>query len=283
MKQPIPSQSRRHHLLQKALKSLPLSGQTGELFGVLDDLFETVLTPTYLLHEDADNPPEHHTTVLRYMMEIASGERFDWPLLRQAATIALLHDIWPVRKITREMIRKAPEREKPKLEEERKNSVPIHMQKGAQHSRDILNRLNKRRAKEEYDSAAIDRICGVIAIHDNPKIGIPIPTADTLAVSFREADRLWMQDPCGVRADLARNGNNYPSREDLVVQARDNVESFREERAKAYATLPLTDFIDNETIFRTKTGHGIFQRLRTYWDYERLRAVWEAVQAEADH
>lgn len=90
------------------------------------------------------------------------------------------------------MIRKAPDHEKPRLEEERKNSVPIHIQKGSAHARDIFDQLNKMRRKVEYDAAATDRVCGVIAIHDNPKIGIPIPTADTLAVAFREADRLWM-------------------------------------------------------------------------------------------
>lgn len=67
-----------------------------------------------------------------------------------------------------------------------------------------------------------------------------------------------------------------------MAQAQDNVESFREERPNVYATFPPTDFIDAETLFRTKTGHRIFERLRTYWECERLRAVCQAVEADAD-
>lgn len=283
MPRSIPSLARRQYLLQKSMKCLGLKRDVGELFEVLDDLFVFALTPTYLLHDDADNPLEHHTTVLGNMMEIATGEGLDWSTVRQAAAIALLHDIWPVRKITSDRIRNAPDHEKAAMEEERKDSVPIHQQEGSAHAREILDQLNQKRGKVEYDAAAIERICSVIAIHDNPRIGIPIPTADTLAVAFREADRLWMQDPWGVGADLARKGNNYPSRRDRLAQAQENVRSFHEERAKAYAAFPPAHFIDAETLFRTNTGHRIFGRLRRYWEFERLRTESQAVEADADH
>jgi len=276
-----PSISRRQYLIQRGMRFLCPDTRTHELFEVLDELFGLVLTPTYLLNDLADNPPEHHTTVLGYMMEIATGEGFDWSTVREAAAISLLHDIWPVRKITSQMIRSAPNHERPALEEERTNSVPIHMQKGSEHAQDILIRLNRNRGKVVYEDTAIKRICAVIGIHDNPKIGTPIPTADILAVAFREADRLWMQDPRGVQADLVRNGNNFSTRQDRVAQAEENVKSYREERAK-YAAFPAGDFIDTETLFRTKTGHGIFKRLRSYWECERLLAAWLAVKAESD-
>jgi len=275
MPRPMPSTARRQYLIQKGLKSGLHTPQIDELFEVLEKLFELALTPTYLLHDDADNPPEHHTTVLGFMLEIATGETYDWPTVREAAAIAILHDIWPVPKITSDMIRNAPDHEKPKLQDQRNKSVPIHMQKGSEHARNILNQLNEMRQTTEYDTAAIDRICGVIAIHDNPKIDVPIPTENTLAMGFREADRLWMQDPRGVRADLTRKGNNYPTRQERVRQSQDNVESFRAERARVYPEFPRSHFIDEETLFRTRTGHRIFQRLRTYWECQ-------AVELDAD-
>jgi len=268
-----PDPKRRQFLVRRGLEPLPLNAKTGELFDVIDFLFELVLTPDHLLHDDVGNPPEHHTTVLRYMMEIANGDNFEWKMIRQAAAIAILHDISPVRRITRGMIAALPKGSPKRIELEKKRaeSVPIHMEEGSRQARIILEKLNNKCGLEVFEADDIDRICDVIAIHDNPKVGIPIPSADTLAAAFREADRLWMQDPWGILSDLERKGNYRPTLMDRVNQAEENVRSYRKEYDDAYYAYSATEFKDG-TLFRTRTGYAIFKRLREYWEQERLRA-----------
>lgn len=272
MARPRPSETLFRQLIKNALNPLGNDPKVPLLLNSLHTLYGLALSPEFLLHEDADNPHEHNTTVLGYMMEICKGERMDWPTIRVAAAIALLHDIWPVRKITSEMIEDAPPEDRPRMRKEREESVPIHMIKGSENARAILNKLNEMGSVIEYDQIEIKQVCGVIAIHDNPKIGKGIPTEDSLSAAFREADRLWMQDPKGVVADLARKGNNYPTRRERAAQAQVNVKSFRKERTKSYEKFPAADFCDKDTLFRTTTGYNIFKRLRRYWEYEVIAA-----------
>lgn len=257
---PMPSPEELHALLDDAL--IPLSEKEAEkLCPVLYDLFESVLTRNELLNEDIDNPVTHHTTVLKHMMEIAKGEGLE---ILPAAAIALLHDNWPAKKITREMRDAAKtETEKDLLEALNLEYRSEHMKCGSKNAAKRLRELNEKRHEVVFSEEEIYSICGIIAIHDDPSIDKPIVRDNRMAVAFREADRLWMQAPAGVRADLARKKKNSPTPQDCLTQANNNLTSFRKERS----LYPVGEtFQDQDTFFRTETGFTIFKRYRLYWD-----------------
>jgi len=262
---PKPNEAKRKALLNDALKPLD-SAEREKLFKPLEILFECVLTDDALLHEDVDNPIEHHTTVLNHMMAIAKGEAFSWDEMRRAAAIAILHDMQPSPKVTREM-RDAAKTAEQKAELDLKNikNRIVHMGVGSHRAREKLAEANARNGHVFFTDEDADAVCAVIAIHDIPSIDLPIPSNARMAVAFREADRLWMQTEAGVRADLARKDPpiDNPTTQQCVDQATKNLKSYRKER-KLYD--PQTEhFHDDETFFRTRAGYNIFTQLRFDW------------------
>ena len=132
------------------------------------------------------------------------------------------------------------------------------MSQGSEVARQLLQQL-----RDDFDDVDVETICAIISIHDNPTIDVPIPREDALAVACREADRLWMQAPLGVRADLARAGVVEPTHQECVEQANKNLGSYRHERGLYDSGSEA--FIDNDTFFRTRSGHQIFVRYRSRW------------------
>jgi hypothetical protein len=265
MQVPKPTDSERQALLNDAFSSLD-EVERDMLFKPLDVLFESVLTYDALLHVHADNPIEHHTTVLKQMMTIAKGEGFSWDDLRRAAAIAILHDMQPSPKITRAM-RDAAKTPAQRAELDLKNiqNRVIHMGVGSHRARGKLADANTKLGQAFFTDADIDAICAVVAIHDIPSIDLPIPGNARMAVAFREADRLWMQTEAGVLADLARKDPpvTNPTEQQCVDQAKSNLKSYRKER-ELYDS-QSEKFCDDDTFFRTSTGYIIFERLRLDW------------------
>jgi len=266
-----PSDTERQQLIIDALA--PFAGSAGysELWTLTDRLFDMALKPDELLHDDVDNPPIHHTTVLLHMMEIAKGlsgrGEFDWKQVKQAAAISILHDICPVARVTKEMIDKASEQERPALQKKRKESVPVHMREGAKMARAKLVELN--RQMPVFSAQDIDAICAIIAIHDEPKLNTKIPRDNLMAVAFREADRLWMVTPAGVRSDLARKQKKDSTVDpddpnEQLAQAGHNIERFKEERT-IYDASADGPFQDTLTFFRTQEGFSIYKRYLGQW------------------
>lgn len=261
-----PSPVYRRTLIGDALSALPDDREAVWLIDILDELFALALTNDLLLNQNADNPVEHHTTVLDHAVRICVGEGFNSSEITHiAAPLSLLHDVWPVQRITRDMILNEPDvQRRRELERLRKESVPTHMREGAREARRILLELNRRCGQVVFQEDTITEVCRIIAIHDNPKIGIPIPSSDRLAVAFREADRLWMLTELGVLTDLARKKNFDPTQAECRDQVRSNLESFKEERL-IYTGCPVTDFQDQETLLRTRTGFEMFEQIRAIW------------------
>jgi len=130
-----PTATERQNWLRNALRPLGPE-KTDSLFLPLDDLFSSVLTVDELLHDDVDNPVEHHTAVLSHMIEIALGEHFDWPTIRIAAALSILHDNWPAKKVTRAMRREAKTpQEAAQLEERSLAYRTEHMSRGSENAK----------------------------------------------------------------------------------------------------------------------------------------------------
>ena len=261
---PKPNDAQRKALLNDALSPLD-PAERDKLFKPLDILFESVLTDDALLHEDVDNPIEHHTTVLKHMMAIAKGEGFSWDEIRRAAAIAILHDMQPSPKVTREMraAAKTPE-QKAELELKNMQNRIIHMGIGSHRAKEKLIGANWELGQMFFTKEDAEVICAVIAIHDMPSIDLPIPGNARMAVAFREADRLWMQTEAGVRADGARKGIASPTERQCIDQATKNLDSYRKERA--LYDPQAEKFHDTETFFRTRSGFNIFKQLRHDWE-----------------
>jgi len=210
------------------------------------------------------NPVEHHLIVLKHMMEIVKGEMSPYIVVEQAAALALLHDIAPVKKITTQMVDQTRHRSTAMgevFELKRQENRMLHMQEGCVIANLRMIELNERMRKIVFDAQSIQSICEVIRIHDNPSINISIPKTNWLAVAFREADRLWMITPEGIYADLSRQqkSNNM---EAYRKQLDANLERFREERL-LYRSIESIEgpFCDDATFFRTKTGYSLYRRL----------------------
>jgi len=268
---PRPSDAQRQQLVTDALAPFAGSADYSELRTLTDRLFDMALNPDQLLHDDVDNPPIHHTTVLAHMMEIAKGlsdrGKFDWKQVKQAAAIAILHDICPVARVTKEMIDKAPEKDRPALQKKRKESVPVHMSEGAKMARAKLVELN--RQMPAFSADDIDAICDIIAIHDAPKLNIKMPRDNLMAIAFREADRLWMVTPAGVRSDLVRKPKKDPfvdpdDPDAQLAQVKHSIERFKEERT-IYDKNVDGPFQDDQTFFRTEEGFSIYRRYLSEW------------------
>ena len=233
------------------------------------------------------NPVEHHPIVLRHMIEISKGEKSPYIPTEQAVALGLLHDISAVDKITTQMVNQLRQEDTGKgeaLELKRQQNRILHMREGAGMAHRRLLHLNESQGRIVFDAEAIDRVCEVIRIHDNPSLDIPIPRANWLAVAFREADRLWMLTHEGILADLTRkkvgtddpeafrvaydeelksNQQKIAAPQSYWKQLESNIERFREERSLYRPVEGIEGpFCDDETFFRTKTGYGIFHRLR---------------------
>jgi len=268
----IPDNLTRRQLLKKAL--VPL-----ELLDICDSIFEIVLTGEYLLHKDAE-PLSHPLTVLEHMMECVLVElesgKFIMDDVLHAAVLSLLHDICSYTRITEEMIEDALPEEREALIEENRKRVVWHMEHGAEMAREVLCSLNKKENKTIIGDDFIHSICSIIAMHDNPKIGIPISGDNRMAVMFREADRLDMISPSGVQIDLERKQTIDSSIDpddpaEQIRQVKSNLKRFEEERL-LYNNEIDGPFCDDKNFFRIPQAYAIYNRYLKQW--QKLSTKW---------
>lgn len=249
-------------LLASALAPLGAEG-AAELSPILHGLLEVAFED--LKRAEVANPMEHHLIVLGHMMAIARAESFSAADIKRAAALALLHDISAVPKITTQMVEEARRRDPAEanaLELRRQQNRILHMREGSAMAHRALLDLNERLGGVVFDAQDIDVVCELIRIHDGPSLNVPIPRRNWMAVAFREADRLWMLTPEGIRVDLVRKNKNPDDPRLCREQLEKNVRRFREERCLYHASEPTEGpFCDDETFFRTRKGHAIFRRL----------------------
>ena len=233
-----------------------------EISSLLYTLFEHVLDD--LKQGVEANPIEHHLTVLQHALEIAKVEGFTALEIKQAAALALLHDIAPTKKITTQMVEEADQGKKSEFDRLRKEYRKEHMKEGAMKARVRMQEVNEILGYEALTPEDIDVICNIIAIHDNPSNKIPISKDSRLAVAQREADRLWMLTELGIDTDLWRSGKDITSVFLRQEQVEWNINAFKKER-NIYDE-NQEDFCNNETFFRTQGGYKIYCRWCEYWE-----------------
>jgi putative nucleotidyltransferase with HDIG domain len=154
----------------------------------------------------------HHLKVAEMMQGILKEVPLDEEVMMSAA---LLHDIGYA---------KIPE-EKRKTHWAKKVKT-AHMKYGAEIAKEILS-------KADYPENKIKKICHIIAIHDNPELGIPIKTKE--AKFLKEADILWMTTEEAFWLDVKR-------RPKLTARGWLDVLEGRFTEDKAYISYIKTDF-----------------------------------------
>src|SRR3990172_9553672 len=137
-------------------------------------------SPFYLKGRSADKL--HHLVVAKMMEAILKeNPKLDSDVMM---AVALLHDIGyakiPKHKIGSFWAKKVKK---------------DHMRIGAELAQDILGRINFRQGK-------IERVCEIIATHDNPELGLPIYSYE--AQVLKEADILWMTTEEAYWLDIGR-------------------------------------------------------------------------------
>lgn len=143
----------------------------------------------------------HSLYVFEVMMEIVFSEECTPGDITVGLTAALLHDIGYAvmaeggHDVSRDF---------------QKAGMRIgHMKAGAAHVKELLR---KPKFEPYYTDDQIQRIAGIIEVHDNPSVsyekegiihkGIPLDITDNLLYMHREADRMWMSSKEGFDNDF---------------------------------------------------------------------------------
>jgi hypothetical protein len=244
-------------LLRDILKQLQLdsSNPESEIFRLL-----FILSFDKLKNAEITNPLEHHLIVLKNMIIISKEENLN---LLVAGAIAILHDIWPIEKIRVADVETEEDTNKKKsLDQQRIQNRILHMRDGSALAKNQLLLLNEYLGKVLYTDKDINTACEVIKIHDNPSIGIPIPKENKMAVSFREADRLWMLSDEGFAFDLRRDSRKMKDNTDNRSLASKRLEHVLERYQQERNLYSNEDgpFQDNKLFFRTRAGYRLFQQ-----------------------
>lgn len=221
-----------------------------------------------------DNRQEHEWVVFANVMKIGEAENLTLSEKRVAAGFAFLHDTFFIRRIMEQRVREATQEEKQWLEEEKEKQRRQHMERGARNAEFILSQLRYPHSPADFlfTPEEITRCVKIISEHDLWKLRNPAPppTSDRLAVACVEADALWPLHPLGVLADLERPDENGTTRD------FNNPEVWRKQLEESSKTLvefrpkweggPAEDFIDHESIFRTREGHRLYTEWRRRWN-----------------
>lgn len=120
-----------------------------------------------------------------FALDLIAAENAD-PLIVPAM---LLHDIGYATLTGKEAWREA-------------NSRITHMQEGAAIAARVL-------AEQRYSPAEIETVVGMVAVHDNPYLGIPLHGA--VRQQMRDCDRAWVMHPFSFYKDWAAKADDDPN------------------------------------------------------------------------
>ncbi len=222
-------------LLSEALRPIHaaevgLVNDVRKLEEILHRLTMMALTDQYWLHPEANNPVEHHLFVTHMMARLAVANHCSWPETMVGLTAALLHDVCP------------------------NQDVQIHMQKCA---RAASLMLRSAPSAGWYGQDQIQAIVDLIAIHDDPELGVRLPPG-FLPRALREADCLWTVTKAGIKAALNRRDAKATT---TPAQLRMSLESLRTERDLHEGPFPDQKF---GTFFNYI--NDIFQQTMENWE-----------------
>lgn len=221
-----------------------------------------------------DNRQEHEWVVFANLMKIAEAEELALSEKRIAAAFAFLHDTFFIPRIMEQRVREASGEEKQRLEEEKERQRLQHMNGSARNAEILLAQLGHPDSTAQllFTPDEITRCTKIINEHDMWKLRrpSPFPSSDRLAVACLEADALWPLHPLGVLADLERADENGVAKDfnDPAVwlrQLQESNQTLVEFRPK-WKDIAQEDFIDDESIFRTKEGYRLYAEWRQRWN-----------------
>lgn len=221
-----------------------------------------------------DNRQEHEWVVFANVMKIAEAEELTLSEKRIATAFSFVHDTFFIRRIMEQRVREATEEEKQELEKEKEKQRRQHMESGAKNTEFLLSQLRHPHSPADllFTPEEIARCVKIVSEHDLWKLqnpGLP-PSGERLAVACLESDALWPLHPLGVLADLERPDENgatkdFNNPEIWRKQLEESIQTLVEFRPK-WEGIPPDDFIDNESIFRTKEGHRLYTEWRRRWN-----------------
>ena len=222
-----------------------------------------------------DNRQEHEWVVFANVMKIAEAENLTFSEKRIATAFAFTHDTFFIPRIMEQQVRDATTPElKAQLEKEKEEQRLRHMQGGAKNTEFLLTQLRDPDSPADllFKPDEISKCVKIVKEHDLWKLRNPSPppSNDRLAVACLEADALWPLHPLGVLADLERpneKGESKDFAEPTVwrQQLRESNRTLTEFRPK-WKDIPPSDFLDDESIFRTKEGHRLYHVWRERWN-----------------
>jgi hypothetical protein len=222
-----------------------------------------------------DNRQEHEWVVFANAMKIAEAENLSISEKRIATGFAFIHDTFFIPRIMEQRIRDAttPQR-RAQLEEEKEEQRLQHMQGGAKNAEFLLSQLRDPDSPGDllFKPDEISKCVKIVSEHDLWKLRNPSPppSSDRLALACLEADALWPLHPLGVLADLERPNEKGETKDfaDPAAWHKHLQESNRTltESRQKWKDIPLGDFVDNASIFRTKEGHRLYNEWRQRWN-----------------
>jgi hypothetical protein len=222
-----------------------------------------------------DNRQEHEWVVFANLMKIAEAENLTVSEKRTATAFAFTHDTYFIPRIMEQRVRDAKTPElKAQLEKEKVEQRIEHMQGGAKNAEFLLTQLRDPDTPADllFEPDEIARCVRIVSEHDLWKLRNPSPppSSDRLAVACLEADALWPLHPFGVLADLERPNENGETKDfaDPAAWHQQLLESNRPliEFRQKWKDIPPGDFIDGESIFRTREGHRLYSEWRQRWN-----------------
>jgi hypothetical protein len=222
-----------------------------------------------------DNRQEHEWVIFANVMKIVESENLSLSEKRIATAFAFTHDTFFIPRIMEQRVRDAKTPElKAQLEKEKEAQRLQHMQGSAKNAEFLLTQLKDPDSPDDllFKPDEISQCVKIVSEHDlwklrNPK---PPPSNDRLAVACVEADALWPLHPLGVLADLERPNEKGVTKDiaDPEVwqkQLEESLQTLIEFRPK-WKNIPPGDFVDDESIFRTKEGHRLYNEWRQRWN-----------------
>ncbi|KAA3661180.1 MAG: hypothetical protein DWQ04_17215 [Chloroflexi bacterium] len=226
----------------------------------------------------ADNRQEHEWIVFANVMKIAESEQLSLTERRIATAFCFTHDSYFIERVMEEEIRALEKKghinEADELTRMKKNQRMDHMKGGAENARFLLKQLKKPDSPTNslFSVEEIYRCAAIVAQHDLWKVEPPVPppTNDRLALTCVEGDMLWPLHPIGVLADLDRPGNDGESKDMFESsiwreQLKQSHQTLLDFRAK-WKDISDSDFIDGQSIFRTKEGHRLYSEWKGFWN-----------------
>ena len=255
--------------------------QVGEITTMLPCAFWKAL-PHFVAGREK-NPIYHNTQVLDNMIQLALDERLSYSQFKNAALLALLHDIGNA--ISRRQKFETNEVVAALKEDPQEGTGTAlkaiafrleHMDHGPELARDVLEPFVADRKLGDED---VHFICRAIAVHDYPSIERILQdledetgnragyVAGDFLLAFdnspfgkliqwlREADRLFMLSEQGVIKDVRGKGLELTSK-NLLDKLEDNAKKHRKEFT-LYELVGRTEGFIEKTLYRTDTGYAL--------------------------